>query len=79
MIDGYMDHCDFALDAFGKYVFGTLSTESHFYEFVADHKSMEVEDSLVALSYRQRMVLPPYVQGLSYHNCIDPAHGNTYQ
>lgn len=34
MMDDYLDHCDFALDAYGKYVFSTLSTAGHFAEWV---------------------------------------------
>lgn len=50
MMDDYLDHCDFALDAYGKYVFSTLSTAGHFCEWVSEQKAKAKDwvDSVVA-------------------------------
>ena len=41
MMNSYMDHCWTALMNYGKYVFTTLKTERHFYDFVGDEKAQE--------------------------------------
>ncbi|CAL1142982.1 unnamed protein product [Cladocopium goreaui] len=50
LMDSYIDHCWNALMTYGKYVFSTLKSERHFYDFVGDEKAQEAKPAVLRSS-----------------------------
>eukprot|EP00435_Cladocopium_sp_Y103_P043262 s2437_g12.t1 len=50
MMDSYIDHCAAALVDYGQYVFTTLKTERHFFDFVGDEKSQDAKPAALRSS-----------------------------
>ena len=53
MMEAYLDHCHTSLATYGKYVFTTLKTERHFYDFVGDQKSEDSCHIAISLSCKK--------------------------